>query len=101
MTDTTRFECDWVSPPGDTIADALEERGMTQIEFAERTGFSKKHVNGLIEGSVAITAETALKLESLLGSTASFWLGRELEYQEDLARKKRLEEAAEHADWLK
>ena len=101
MTEKTRFECDWVSPPGDTIEDALEEQGMSQIEFAERTGFSKKHVNGLIKGSVAITAETALKLEAVLGAPAAFWLRREMEYREDLARKKMLNEAAEHTDWLK
>ena len=101
MIDTPRFECDWVSPPGDTIADALEELGMTQAELAERSGFSKKHVNGLIKGKVAITAETALKLEAVLGAPARFWLRREMEYREDLARKKMLDEAAGYTDWLK
>ncbi len=100
MTETPRFECDWVSPPGDTIADALEELGMTQAELAERSGFSKKHVNGLIKGKVAITADTALKLEAVLGAPATFWLRREMEYREDLARKKMLDEAGKHADWL-
>ena len=101
MTETTRFECDWVSPPGETIEDALEEQGLSQADFARRTGFSKKHVNGLIKGNVAVTAETALKLEAVLGSPASFWLRREIEYREDLARRKALEEAAEHSEWLK
>lgn len=98
MTSQARFEVDWVSPPGDTIADALEELGMTQAEFAARTGFSRKHVNGLIRGSVAITAETALKLEAVLGAPGSFWLRREIEYREDLARKKTLDEASRHGD---
>ncbi len=30
----TQFEADWLSPPGDTIADALEEQGWSQAEFA-------------------------------------------------------------------
>jgi addiction module HigA family antidote len=101
MTELTRFECDWGSPPGDTIQDALEEQGMTQVEFAERTGFSKKHVNGLIKGSVAITAETALKLEAVLGPAAAFWLRREMEYREDQARKRMLDDASKHTGWLK
>jgi len=101
MANSKLFECDWVSPPGDTIQDALEELGMSQVEFAERTGFSKKHVNGLIKGNVAITAETALKLESVLGAPAAFWLRREMEYRADLARKKMLDEASKHTDWLK
>ncbi len=45
MADTSTFEPDWVSPPGDTIADALEELGMSQAELAQRTGFTRKHVN--------------------------------------------------------
>ncbi len=101
MPEAPRFACDWISPPGDTIEDALKELGMTQVEFAERTGFSKKHVNGLIKGSVAITAETALKLEAVLGAPAAFWLRREMEYREDLARTKALDEAAANKEWLK
>jgi HTH-type transcriptional regulator / antitoxin HigA len=37
MIKTTRpFSPDWVSPPGDTIADVLQERDWTQAELAER-----------------------------------------------------------------
>jgi HTH-type transcriptional regulator/antitoxin HigA len=91
MSSEERLEGDWVSPPGDTIADALVELGMTQSEFAERTGLSREHVNGLIRGSVAITADTALKLEAVLGAPSSFWLRREMDYREDLARRKTIE----------
>jgi HTH-type transcriptional regulator / antitoxin HigA len=36
MIETTRtFTPDWVSPPGDTIADILEERDWTQAQLAE------------------------------------------------------------------
>ena len=34
MTETA-FALDWVSPPGETIADVLDERGWTQAELAE------------------------------------------------------------------
>ncbi len=101
MTNSMPFESDWVSPPGETIEDALEELGMTQAEFAQRSGFSRKHVNGLIKGKVAMTAETALKLEAVLGAPSSFWLRREMEYREDLARRKALDDAAQLKDWLK
>ncbi|MEH2265651.1 hypothetical protein [Nostoc sp.] len=37
MTKTTRpFTPDWVSSPGDAIADLLEERDWTQLQLAER-----------------------------------------------------------------
>jgi HTH-type transcriptional regulator/antitoxin HigA len=52
MTDRVRrFDPDWVSPPGDTILDLLEEKGWTQAELATRTGFTRKHVNELASGT--------------------------------------------------
>jgi HTH-type transcriptional regulator / antitoxin HigA len=71
---TEKFSPDWISPPGDTIADILEEREWTQADFAERMGQTQKHISQLLNGKATITEETALKLESVLGSTASFWL---------------------------
>ncbi|KHG39391.1 hypothetical protein OA07_08115 [Aphanizomenon flos-aquae 2012/KM1/D3] len=45
MTKTTRpFTPDWVSSPGDAIADVLEERDWTQIDLADRLGYSTKHI---------------------------------------------------------
>ncbi|MEC4818997.1 MAG: HigA family addiction module antitoxin [Scytonema sp. PMC 1069.18] len=88
MTETTRaFTPDWVSPPGDTIADFLEERDWTQVQLAERLGYTTKHVSQLINGKAPINEETALKLERVLGSTAGFWLNREAQYRAALARK--------------
>ena len=50
MTDSSTFAPDWISPPGDTIEDLLAERGWSKAEFAERTGFTAKHVNELVKG---------------------------------------------------
>ena len=76
------FAPDWVSPPGDTIADVLEERGWTQAELARRLGYTEKHVSQLINGKAAITEDTASRLERVLGSTAGFWLRKEATYRE-------------------
>lgn len=91
---------DWVSPPGETILDGLEDRGWTQAELAERTGFTRKHVNQLIKGVASITEETALKLERVLGSTAGFWLNREALYREALARQAELKDLEPFVPWL-
>jgi len=101
MTEQQPFEPDWVSPPGDTIADALEELKMSQADLAQRSGFTRKHINGLIRGRVAITAEAALKLEAVLGEPASFWLRRESHYREALARRTALVEASDNKAWLR
>lgn len=87
MIKTTRpFTPDWVSPPGDTIADFLEERDWTQVQLAERLGYTTKHISQLINGKAPINEETAMKLERVLGSTAAFWLNREAQYRAALAR---------------
>lgn len=88
MTKTTRpFTPDWVSPPGDTIADFLEERDWTQAELAERLAYTTKNISLLINGKAPVNEEIALKLERVLGSTAAFWLKREAQYRAALARK--------------
>ena len=86
MTDQEQtFSPDWASPPGDTIVDLMEEKDWTKAELAERLGFSAGHLNQIIKGNISITHETALRLERVLGSTAKFWLNREVKYHERLA----------------
>jgi len=95
------FSPDWISPPGDTILDILDERGWKQSEFAQRIGFSPKHVNHLISGKSTITENAAIKLERVLGSNARFWMNREAQYREALAREESLETLEAAVDWLK
>jgi addiction module HigA family antidote len=90
---TTTFNADWASPPGDIIEEFLEERGWTKAQLAVRLDFSPKHVNEILKGRAAITAETAERLERVLGSTADFWLRLESNYQQDLVRVQQLERA--------
>ncbi|MCM0080577.1 helix-turn-helix domain-containing protein [Geomonas sp. Red32] len=95
------FNPDWVSPPGDTILDLLEEHGWKQTELAKRTGYSTKHINLIINGKAPITDDTALKLERVIGSTAHFWLTREAQYREGLVRIAEREALRTEAGWLK
>ena len=86
MTDREQtFSPDWVSPPGDTIVDLMEEKNWTRAELARRLGFSAGHLNQLIKGNIPLTQDSALRLERVLGSTAKFWLNREAIYRERLA----------------
>lgn len=72
---------DEVTPPGETLLDVLEERGMTQADLAERTGRPRKTINEIVKGRAAITPETAFHLERALGIPASFWNNRESAYR--------------------
>lgn len=69
-------------PPGATIREQLEERGMSQKEFAARMEMSEKHISRLINGEVILTPQTAYKLELVLGLPASFWNKLEAQYRE-------------------
>ena len=84
--DATTFLPDWASPPGDTLADLLDEQGMTQTELAERLGVTLKHVNRVIKGAATISADLALGLEKVFGASAAFWMTREAHYQEPETR---------------
>lgn len=91
------FAPDWVSPPGDTILDLLEERGWIQAELAKRLGYTEKHVSQLINGKVPLTVDAAQRLERVLGSSVDFWLAREANYRKHTAR---LEAERTHAGWV-
>lgn len=73
-------------PPGATIREQLEQRGMPQKEFAQRMGYSEKHISNLINGKVELTTEVALRLETVLGLPMKFWQSLEAQFRESLAR---------------
>lgn len=93
--DATTFLPDWASPPGDTLADLLDERRMTQTELAERLGVTLKHVNRVIKGAATISADLALGLEKVFGASAAFWMTREAHYQAARARHEQRQSFAE------
>jgi len=100
-TTNASFNADWASPPGDLIEEVLEEHGWTRAELAQRLAFSPKHVNELLKGRASITADTAERLERVLGHDAGFWLRLEANYQQDLVRLQQLDQLASQKDWLK
>ena len=67
MKEIKDFMPDWVSPPGDTMADILEERSLSPVELARRMGDTTEHINELLSGRAAITAEVAWRLARVLG----------------------------------
>lgn len=94
-----QYEPDEVSPPGDTLQETLDALNMSQAELAERMGRPKKTINEIIKGKAALTAETALQLEKVLGVPASFWNNRERLYREYLARQDETQRLVHHVDW--
>lgn len=97
---TAPYAPDWVSPPGDTILDIIEERNWSQAELATRLGYSEKHVSQLVNGKVPLSDETAMRLERVLGSKAGFWLAREAKYREHCARLESERARVGWVEWL-
>lgn len=91
---------DFVSPPGETLQEIIEEKGMTQADLAERMGRPKKTINEIINGKAEITPNTSLQLERVLGIPSSFWNNRERSYREALARQQEQERLKEDCKWL-
>lgn len=94
------FAPDWVSPPGDTILDLLEERDWTQQQLADRLGYSPKHVNQLIKAKVPLTEDAAIRLQNVLGASVGFWLTREAQYRERVAVLDAAERQVPMVPWL-
>lgn len=95
MTNTTtrRIESDLALHPGELLAEELEVRGMTQRQLAEAMGRPVQAINEIVKGKKAITAETAVQLESVLQIPAHLWLNMQTDY--DLVRARRaIREAA-------
>lgn len=82
-----QYTPDYVSPPGETLEEVLEERRMTQDELAEKMDRPSKIINEIIKGKAAITTEIALQLEMVLGIPANFWNNRDRLYREFLAKQ--------------
>jgi HTH-type transcriptional regulator/antitoxin HigA len=87
MVTRTSIESDLPIPPGATLQQELEARGMTQKDLAARMGRPPQVISGICRGKKAITPETALELEKVLAVPAHIWLGLETEYQLTIARR--------------
>src|SRR3990172_2331228 len=96
-----QFKPDYAVLPGDTLKETIDALGMSQADLAERTGRPKKTINEIIQGKAAITPETALQLEKVLGVPASFWNTCEQQYREYLAKKREEQGLLEEIEWLK
>jgi addiction module HigA family antidote len=81
-----KFKPDYAVAPGLTVSELIDHLGMSQVQLADRTGRPLKTINNIIKGKQAITYETALQFEKVLGMPAGFWNNLEKNYRESLAR---------------
>jgi len=78
---TTDISDDWIIHPGETIADVLVDRGITQMELAKRTGVTLAVISRVISGKQDISPQFAAALETTLGVRKPFWLHLQANYE--------------------
>jgi antitoxin HigA-1 len=62
------------------LEEFVKPLGITQSELALRLGVSFPRLNEIIRGKRAVTPDTALRLARVLGMSADFWLGLQLDW---------------------
>ena len=67
--------------PGEMLLEEfLRPLEISQSAFAIRLGISFPRLNEIVRGKRGVTSDTALRLERVLGMSADFWLGLQLDW---------------------
>lgn len=67
--------------PGEMLLEEfLKPLGLSQSAFAVQLGVSFPRLNEIVRRKRAVTPDTALRLERVLGMPADFWLGLQLDW---------------------
>ncbi len=66
--------------PGMMIKPELEERGISQKQFAEMLGVQASHLSEVLNGKRALTADLAAKIEKAIGLPAKMLLSAQAHY---------------------
>ena len=72
--------------PGEILFEEfLKPMEISQNQLGRDLGVSPRRINEIIHGKRSITADTALRLSTYFGNSASFWLGLQMDYDLDIA----------------
>ncbi len=74
--------------PGEHLAEELETLDMSAAELARKIDVPTNRVTQIINGTRAITGDTALRLAHFFGTSAQFWLNLQSLYDLRLAQEK-------------
>ena len=66
--------------PGAMIKPELEERGISQKEFASMLGVQASHLSEILNGKRALTTDLAVKIEKAIGLPAKILLSAQTQY---------------------
>jgi len=93
-------DTDYAVPPGETLRELLEEQGLSQRDLARRAELSPKHINKLMQGTVPLSSDVAMRLERVTGTPARIWNRLEADYRSDLERIRSQRELSADVTWV-
>lgn len=74
--------------PGEVLFEEfMQPLGISQNRLARAMSVPPRRINEIVHGQRAITADTALRLAHVLGTSAQFWLGLQADYDLEQARQ--------------
>ncbi|MGA8262244.1 MAG: HigA family addiction module antitoxin [Arenicellales bacterium] len=75
--------------PGEVLLEEfLKPMKVSQNRLARDIGVSPRRINEICLGQRAITADTAVRLADYFGNSDRFWLGLQMDYDLEEARKR-------------
>lgn len=66
--------------PGRLVKGAMDELDLSVAEGADALGISRAQLHRVVAGESSVSAELALRLETVIGSTAEAWLRLQAAY---------------------
>jgi len=75
-------------PPGETIADCLEFRNMSEEDLQKLTGAAPDYIRAMLRGEKAITPSFAERLEKVFGVPVSFWIRLQKNFEQERKNKR-------------
>ena len=72
--------------PGMMIKPELEERGISQKDFAKMVGIQASHLSEVLNGKRTLTTDLAVKIESAIGLPAKILLSAQTQYELESAK---------------
>ena len=74
--------------PGEHLKEELQALDMSAAELARKIRVPTNRVTQILNGTRAITGDTALRLAHFFGTSAQFWLNLQTLYELRLAQQK-------------
>ncbi len=85
----TKFKPSISFHPGVTLAEKLQELGMSVTDFAVMVAQPTETIRGVIDGNISVTFEMANAFENITHIPTHFWLNKQRNYDASKARNRK------------